>query len=506
MTMSAKVFSAALVGLDGLTVEVEADVGRALPAVLVVGLPDTAVQESRERVRSAIKNSNLRFPTTKVTVNLAPGDVKKSGPLYDLPVALAILIAAGELHTPLSLERTMFLGELALDGALRPVNGVLPAALHARDNHFEAIVVPAANAEEAALVDGLTVYAAASLTDVVRHLIGEAPLAVAASPVGTVAALEEVTDFADIFGQQHAKRALEVAAAGGHNVRFIGPPGSGKTLLARALPGILPALTKDEMLEVTRIYSAAGLLGTAALVRNRPFRSPHHTTSHVALVGGGSTPRPGEVSLAHRGVLFLDELPEFPRQVLEALRQPLEDGNVVVARAAGTVTFPAQLTLVAAENPCPCGYATDTMRQCSCTQSQLTSYERRVSGPLLDRIDLHVTVPRVPVVELARGGRSESSNAVRERVSAARAMQTARQAATGASTNAELSSLAVRSCCGLAPDAVALMTTAADRFHLSARAYHRVLKVARTIADLAGSEAVTSEHVAEALQYRAAER
>ncbi|PJE75586.1 magnesium chelatase [Candidatus Uhrbacteria bacterium CG10_big_fil_rev_8_21_14_0_10_48_11] len=506
--MSAKVYSAATIGLDAVTVEVEADIGRSLPNVLVVGLPDTAVQEARERVRAAIKNSGLKFPTTRVTVNLAPGDIKKEGPLYDLPVALAILLASEEVRLPQTVERILFLGELALDGTLRPVSGVLSATLHAKDAGFEVVVVPEENAEEAALVDGITVFGATSLTKVIRHLIGESLLVETPQTVNvTVKATAEQTmdDLAYIQGQAHAKRALEVAAAGGHNLRLIGPPGSGKTLLARALISILPPMTKQEMLEVTRIYSASGMLGGRPLVATRPFRSPHHTTSHVALVGGGSQPRPGEISLAHRGVLFMDEFPEFPRHVLEALRQPLEDGRIVVARAAGTITFPAKLMLVAAENPCPCGYAIDPTHPCTCSSGALLRYQQRISGPLLDRIDMHVSVPRLSIEELQGAAPTESSAVVRARVLAARQQQLIRYQALNVLTNAELNSEQVRWWCVLTSAAGTLLLEATERMKLSARAYYRVRKLGRTIADLAGSELIDVMHIAEALQYRDSE-
>jgi len=500
--MLARVFSCAVIGLDGVVVDVEVDTGGGLPNMVIVGLPDTAVQESRERVQSAVKNAGFYYPRKRVTVNLAPASVRKEGPAYDLPIAVGVLIATGQLD-PESVEDTLIIGELSLDGGVRHVKGVLPMAALARAEGVRTVVVPAVDAAEAALIPDITVIPALTLNALYDHLSGENPLDPAVPPDHHPEEILVETDFSEIKGQEHVKRALEVAAAGGHNLLMIGPPGSGKTLMARALPSILPAMTIDEELDVTRIYSVADLLPSdVPLIRARPFRSPHHTISHAGLVGGGNWPHPGEISLAHRGVLFLDELPEFSSKVLEVLRQPLEDKVVTISRAQGSLTFPANFQLAAAMNPCPCGYYGDPTRPCTCSSTMITRYQKRISGPLMDRIDIHMQVPRVDYQKLRDMRQAESSDEVRARVEAARERQRTRFRETGIASNADMRPAQIRKYCGLDEACQNLMKTAMRQLQLTARAYHRVLKLARTIADLAGAEEITQVHLAEALQYR----
>jgi magnesium chelatase family protein len=488
--------SLSLFGIDALPVEVEVDVSPGLPGFSIVGLPDAAVQEARERVRVAISNSGYKFPTKKVIVNLAPANLRKEGPAFDLPIALGILAASGAL-SPGCLERTGVVGELSLDGGVRGIKGALSMAEGARREGLPRLVVPERDAPEAAAIGGVKVYGMRTLREAVEFLGDSARVSPAEPAPVDGRDPGRTEDFADVAGQRYAKRALEVAAAGGHNVIMSGPPGSGKTMLARRMPGILPPLTLEERIEVTKVHSASGE-GNGALVTRRPFRAPHHTVSTSGLAGGGSNPRPGEVSLAHHGVLFLDELPEFSRTALEALRQPLEDGHVTISRVAATLRYPARITLLCSMNPCPCGYAGDRRKVCRCTAGQIERYQGRISGPLLDRMDIFVDVPRLTRQELREEREAEASRCIRERVSRARGIQLRRQG----TPNSTLSGRLLREVCALRGDAETLFSRAVDRMGLSGRGHDRVLRVARTVADLSGEEEIAAEHVAEALNYR----
>jgi magnesium chelatase family protein len=501
--MLAKVRSGAIIGLDGAIVEVEVDISSGLPSFTIVGLPDTAVQEAKERVRAAIRNSGGTFPMRRIVVNLAPADLKKAGPAYDLPIAVGILLSSEQITADIA--DTMLLGELSLDGTLRHTNGVLPLVALAKGEGIPTVIVPEADAREASLIEGVKVIPVASLAQLVSYLRDEIP-----APELKLEALTEtvpppfnLTDMADIKGQEHVKRALEVAAAGGHNMIMCGPPGSGKTLLARSLPSILPPMTNAEALEVTKIYSVSGLLpADTPLVRQRPFRSPHYTISNAGLVGGGHFPKPGEISLSHRGVLFLDELPEFGNSLLEVLRQPLEDKVITISRAQGRVTFPSSFMLVGAMNPCPCGYHGDPFRKCTCPSSLVTRYQRRISGPFLDRVDIFVEVPHIDYEKLTDERRGETSAKVQARVAAARARQLQRFSGTRLTCNAEMTPTEIRDFCKVEDSAQGLLQAAMRQLYLSARAFHRILKLALTIADLESSDTIKAQHIAEAVQYR----
>jgi len=503
MNMLAKVMSCAVVGLEGAIVEVEVDISPGLPSFTIVGLPDTAVQEARERVRAAIRNSGCIFPTRRITVNLAPADLKKAGPAYDLPIAIGILLSSEQVYADVS--NMLFLGELSLDGSLRHTHGILPMVAIAQEKGLSDVFVPSDDADEASLLGNIKVIPSVSLAQLVSHLRGDIsiPQYQPDKDWRDITTDFSHVDLAQIKGQEHAKRAIEVAATGGHNIIMSGPPGSGKTMLARSLPSIMPAMTIAEALEVTKIYSVSGLLSQdIPLINQRPFRSPHYTISHAGLVGGGHWPRPGEISLSHRGVLFLDEFPEFSHMSLESLRQPVEDKVVTISRAQGSVTFPANFMLVAAMNPCPCGYYGDPVKECKCSSGEISRYQKRISGPLLDRIDIFIEVPRVEYEKLTDDTPGESSERAAARVQAARRIQQRRFEGTRLTCNTEMTPIEVKEFCRVDPPSQSLLRTAMKQLHLTARAFHRILKLARTIADLDGTDIIKANHLAEALQYR----
>jgi magnesium chelatase family protein len=505
--MLAKVLSSAVIGIDAYIVEVEVDIAQGLPTFSTVGLPEGAVRESKDRVKAAIKNSGYHFPSDRITVNLAPADVRKEGSAFDLPMALGILSATGLIERSAS-EGYLFIGELALDGLIRAVNGVLPMAIGAKALGLKGVFLPEENALEAAVVEGIPIYPVKFLAQVVGMLTGTSEIRPYRVPMDRL--YQERTrdlDFKDVRGQENAKRALEISAAGGHNVIMIGPPGSGKTMLARRLPTILPELSFEESLETSKVYSVMGLMPKdCGLITARPFRAPHHTISDAGLIGGGQNPKPGQVSLAHNGVLFLDELPEFKKNVLEVLRQPMEDGHVTISRANSTVTYPAHFMLVAAMNPCPCGFLGDQKRECRCTFLQLQRYRSRISGPLMDRIDIHLEVPAVPYRDLSSVQEGAASPEILERVVRARAVQRERYQRSRNHCNAGMSSRQIKRHCAVDSESGALLEKAMEKFALSARAHARILKIARTIADLEEAGGIHAAHVAEAIQYRSLDR
>ncbi len=503
--MYAKINSMGLLGMTAFSIKVEVDVAIGLPAFDVVGLPDAAVKESRDRVRSAMKNCGYQFPVNKITVNLAPADIRKAGPLYDLPILIAMLLATDQLNG--NFDNSVFLGELALNGEVRPVNGVLPMVLQAKNEGFQNIFVPMQNALEGAVVDGIRVFGIEHVNQLIDFLVGARNLSPTAPYKTTDQADVFEPDFSEVKGQLAARRALEIAAAGGHNALLIGPPGSGKSMLAKRIPSILPDMTFEESMETTKIHSIAGILPhDLPMITKRPFRSPHHTVSAAGLSGGGTIPRPGEISLAHNGVLFLVELPEFNKVAMEVLRQPLEDGSVTISRVSGSLTYPCSIMLIAAMNPCPCGYFGSPNRECTCSKNKVQQYLSKVSGPLLDRLDLHIDAMPVEFEHISSTQKAESSKTIKARVNAAREIQNNRFAGTGITCNARITPAKLQEICQLSDKGKVILKNAFDRLGLSARAYDRILKVARTIADLDGSEVIDTAHIAEAIQYRSLDR
>lgn len=503
--MVSKLYSMGLLGIDAFKIEVEADISNGLPCFDIVGLPDISVKESRDRVRSAIKNSGYKFPVSRITVNLAPADIRKVGPVYDLPILISLLKASGQLNVDIS--NSIFIGELSLGGILRPINGILPMIIKAKEENFSNVFLPSENATEGAIVKGISIFPVENIEQLINHLTGTKPIKPYDKNISFPAVKNNHLDFSNVKGQFNAKRALEIAAAGGHNILLIGPPGSGKSMLAKRILSILPDMTFNEMIETTKIYSIVGTLSKDyPIIYERPFRAPHHTISPAGLSGGGTTPQPGELSLAHNGVLFLDELPEFSRATMEVMRQPMEDASVTISRVRGSVSYPCSVMVVAAMNPCPCGYFGHPTRKCTCTQNMVSKYLSKISGPLLDRIDLHIEVPAVNFENLTSNAESETSAQIKKRVNNARNMQNERYKNTTVTCNARLTSDILQSSCKITNNAQNLLKAAFEKMGLSARAYDKILKIGRTIADLDNSESIDVEHISEAIQYRSLDR